>query len=74
VKVFHHINDEGRKYTLSVTSFVLSVPLSEIGQEEEEERTSAELNVQVCFNSGWSERSSSEDNQLMMEMVTWRTS
>jgi len=41
---------------------VLSVPL-EIGQQEE-------LKVQVSFNSGWSERSSSEDKQLLMEMVT----
>jgi len=62
VKVIHHIHDEGQQSSLLVTSFVLSVPL-EIGQQEE-------LKVQVSFNSGWSERSSSEDKQLLMEMVT----
>ena len=66
VKVIHHIHDEGRQSSLLATSFVLSVPLG-IGQEN---RTSAELKVQVSFNSGWSERSSSEDKKLVMEMVT----
>ena len=66
MKVIHHIHDEGRQSSLLATSFVLSVPLG-IGQEN---RTSAELKVQVSFNSGWSERSSSEDKKLVMEMVT----